>query len=402
MSRPSPLSPRALACAPSPTLAITAKANQLKADGHDVLGFGAGEPDFDTPQHIKDAAIEALAKAKTKYTPSAGIPELRKAIAEKLKTDNNLDYAPANVIVSCGGKHTLYNIFQAMVSEGDEVVIPAPYWVSYPEQVKLADGTPVILQTTDATNFAPTVEQLKAAITPKTKIVILNSPSNPSGAMWPRATIEALAELAIQHDFFVISDEIYEKIVYDNNEFVSIAALGPEIKKRTFTVNGMSKAYSMTGWRLGYVAAELEYVSAMNRLQDQSTSNPTSIAQWAGLAALTGDQSFLQEWCTEFDARRKLIVAGVNSIDGLSCLMPEGAFYVFPKVSELYGKITPEGKTLTSGDDVADYLLATQKVAVVPGSGFGADDYMRLSYATSRATIEKGVARIADAVAALK
>jgi aspartate aminotransferase len=402
MSRPSPLSPRALACAPSPTLAITAKANQLKADGHDVLGFGAGEPDFDTPQHIKDAAIEALAKGKTKYTPSAGIPELRKAIAEKLKTDNNLDYAPANVIVSCGGKHTLYNIFQAMVSEGDEVVIPAPYWVSYPEQVKLADGTPVILQTTDATNFAPTVEQLKAAITPKTKIVILNSPSNPSGAMWPRATIEALAELAIQHDFFVISDEIYEKIVYDNNEFVSIAALGPEIKKRTFTVNGMSKAYSMTGWRLGYVAAELEYVSAMNRLQDQSTSNPTSIAQWAGLAALTGDQSFLQEWCTEFDARRKLIVAGVNSIDGLSCLMPEGAFYVFPKVSELYGKITPEGKTLTSGDDVADYLLATQKVAVVPGSGFGADDYMRLSYATSRATIEKGVARIADAVAALK
>ncbi|WP_309710038.1 pyridoxal phosphate-dependent aminotransferase, partial [Armatimonas sp.] len=240
MSRLSPLSPRALHCAPSPTLAITAKANQLKAEGHDVLGFGAGEPDFDTPQHIKDAAIEALAKGKTKYTPSAGIPELRKAIAEKLKTDNDLDYAPANVIVSCGGKHTLYNIFQAMVSEGDEVVIPAPYWVSYPEQVKLADGTPVILQTTDATNFAPTVEQLKAAITPKTKIVILNSPSNPTGAMWPRATIEALAELAIQHDFFVISDEIYEKIVYDNNEFVSIAALGPEIKKRTFTVNGMS------------------------------------------------------------------------------------------------------------------------------------------------------------------
>ncbi|MBB6052042.1 pyridoxal phosphate-dependent aminotransferase [Armatimonas rosea] len=396
------LSPRALNCAPSPTLAITAKANQLKADGHDVLGFGAGEPDFDTPQHIKDAAIDALAKGKTKYTPSAGIPELRKAICEKLKTDNGLDYAPGNVIVSCGGKHTLYNIFQAMVSEGDEVVIPAPYWVSYPEQVKLADGTPVILQTTDETNFAPTIDQLKAAITPKTKIVVLNSPSNPTGAMWPRATIEALAELAIQHDFYVISDEIYEKIVYDANEFISIAALGPEIKKRTFTVNGMSKAYSMTGWRLGYVAAEAEYVGAMNRLQDQSTSNPTSIAQWAGLAALTGDQSFLAEWCTEFDARRKLIVAGLNGIDGLSCLMPEGAFYVFPKVSALYGKTTPEGKTLQSGDDVADYLLATQKVAVVPGSGFGADDYVRLSYATSRATIEKGVARIAEAVAALK
>jgi aspartate aminotransferase len=396
------LSPRALHCAPSPTLAITAKANQLKADGHDVLGFGAGEPDFDTPQHIKDAAIEALAKGKTKYTPSAGIPELRKAIVDKLKTDNGLDYAPGNVIVSCGGKHTLYNIFQAMVSEGDEVVIPAPYWVSYPEQVKLADGTPVILQTTDETNFAPTIDQLKAAITPKTKIVVLNSPSNPTGAMWPRATIEALAELAVKHDFFVISDEIYEKIVYDANEFISIAALGPEIKKRTFTVNGMSKAYSMTGWRLGYVAAEAEYVGAMNRLQDQSTSNPTSIAQWAGLAALTGDQSFLAEWCTEFDARRKLIVAGLNGIEGLSCLMPEGAFYVFPKVSALYGKTTPEGKTLQSGDDVADYLLATQKVAVVPGSGFGADDYVRLSYATSRATIERGVARIAEAVAALK
>ncbi|WP_395090619.1 pyridoxal phosphate-dependent aminotransferase [Armatimonas sp.] len=396
------LSPRALQCAPSPTLAITAKANQLKADGHDVLGFGAGEPDFDTPQHIKDAAIDALAKGKTKYTPSAGIPELRKAIAEKLKRDNNLDYAPGNVIVSCGGKHTLYNIFQAMVSEGDEVIIPAPYWVSYPEQVKLADGTPVILQTTDATNFAPTIDQLKAAITPKTKIVIVNSPSNPTGAMWPRATIEALAELAIQHDFFVISDEIYEKIVYDNNEFISIAALGPEIKKRTFTVNGMSKAYSMTGWRLGYVAAELEYVSAMNRLQDQSTSNPTSIAQWAGLAALTGDQSFLAEWCTEFDARRKIIVAGLNGIDGLSCLMPEGAFYVFPKVSGLYGKTTPDGKLLTSGDDVADYLLATQKVAVVPGSGFGADDYVRLSYATSRTTLERGIARITEAVAALR
>lgn len=396
------LSPRALHCAPSPTLAITAKANQLKADGHDVLGFGAGEPDFDTPQHIKDAAIDALAKGKTKYTPSAGIPELRKAIVDKLKTDNNLDYTPGNVIVSCGGKHTLYNIFQAMVSEGDEVVIPAPYWVSYPEQVKLADGTPVILQTTDATNFAPTIDQLKAAITKKTKIVVLNSPSNPTGAMWPRATIEALAELAIENDFFVISDEIYEKIVYDNNEFVSIAALGPEIKKRTFTVNGMSKAYSMTGWRLGYVAAEAEYVGAMNRLQDQSTSNPTSIAQWAGLAALTGDQSFLAEWCTEFDARRKLIVAGLNGIDGLSCLMPEGAFYVFPKVSGLFGKTTPDGKTLQSGDDVADYLLASQKVAVVPGSGFGADDYVRLSYATSRATIEKGVARIAEAVAALK
>jgi len=396
------LSRRAVNCAPSPTLAITAKANQLKAEGHDVLAFGAGEPDFDTPQHIKDAAIDALAKGKTKYTPSAGIPELKKAILDKLKTDNGLDYAANNVIVSCGGKHTLYNIFQAMVDSGDEVIIPAPYWVSYPEQVKLADGTPVIIETTDATNFAPSVEQLTAAITPRTKLVVLNSPSNPTGAMWPRATIEALAELAIKHDFFVVSDEIYEKLVYDNNEFISIAALGEEIKKRTFTVNGMSKAYSMTGWRLGYVAAEAEYVSAMNRIQDQCTSNPTSIAQWAGVAALTGPQEFLKDWCAEFDRRRKVMVAGLNTIPGLTCLLPEGAFYVFPNISGLLGKTTPSGKTLLSGDDVADYLLATQQVAVVPGSGFGAPNYIRLSYATGMPNIEKGIARIGEAVAALR
>lgn len=396
------LSRRAVNCAPSPTLAITAKANQLKAEGHDVLAFGAGEPDFDTPQHIKDAAIDALAKGKTKYTPSAGIPELKKAILDKLKTDNGLDYAANNIIVSCGGKHTLYNIFQAMVDSGDEVIIPAPYWVSYPEQVKLADGTPVIIETTDATNFAPSIEQLTAAITPRTKIVVLNSPSNPTGAMWPRATIEALAELAVKHDFFVVSDEIYEKLVYDNNEFISIAALGDEIKKRTFTVNGMSKAYSMTGWRLGYVAAEAEYVSAMNRIQDQCTSNPTSIAQWAGVAALTGPQEFLKDWCAEFDRRRQAMVAGLNSIPGLSCLTPEGAFYVFPNISGLLGKTTPAGKTLLSGDDVADYLLATQQVAVVPGSGFGAPNYVRLSYATGMPNIEKGIIRIGEAVAALR
>lgn len=396
------LSRRAVNCAPSPTLAITAKANQLKAEGHDVLAFGAGEPDFDTPQHIKDAAIDALAKGKTKYTPSAGIPELKKAILDKLKTDNGLDYAANNIIVSCGGKHTLYNIFQAMVDSGDEVIIPAPYWVSYPEQVKLADGTPVIIETTDATNFAPSIEQLTAAITPRTKIVVLNSPSNPTGAMWPRATIEALAELAVKHDFFVVSDEIYEKLVYDNNEFISIAALGDEIKKRTFTVNGMSKAYSMTGWRLGYVAAEAEYVSAMNRIQDQCTSNPTSIAQWAGVAALTGPQEFLKDWCAEFDRRRRAMVAGLNTIPGLTCLLPEGAFYVFPNISGLLGKTTPAGKTLLSGDDVADYLLATQQVAVVPGSGFGAPNYIRLSYATGMPNIEKGIIRIGEAVAALR
>lgn len=396
------LSRRALACAPSPTLAITAKANQMKADGLDVLAFGAGEPDFDTPQHIKDAAVDALAKGYTKYTPSAGIPALKKAICDKLRADNGLEYAPNEVIVSCGGKHSLYNVFQALVDDGDEVVIPAPYWVSYPEQVKLADGVPVIVPTTDADGFAPTVDQLRAAITPRTKIVVLNSPSNPTGAMWPRATIEALAELAVEHDFHVISDEIYEKIVYDNHEFVSIAALGPEIKARTLTCNGMSKAYSMTGWRLGYVAGPAPIVAAMGRIQDQVTSNPTSIAQYAGVAALTGPQEFLKDWVAEFDRRRKAIVAGLDAIDGISCRMPEGAFYVFPNVSGVLGKTTPDGKTLASGDDFATYLLESAQVAVVPGSGFGAPDYVRLSYATSMQTIERGIARVGDAVAALR
>jgi aspartate aminotransferase len=399
---PDSLSARARQCAPSPTLAITAKANQLKADGADVLGFGAGEPDFDTPQFIKDAAIDALAQGFTKYTPSAGIPALKKAIVEKLARDNKLEYGPSNVIVSCGGKHSLYNIFQVLCEEGDEVIIPAPYWVSYPEQVKLADAKPVILQTRDTENFVPTIAQIQETITPKTKIFVLNSPSNPTGAMWPRKTIEALAQRAIENDFYVISDEIYEKIIYDNNEFISIAALSPEMKKRTLTCNGMSKAYSMTGWRLGYVAAEAEIVAAMGRIQDQVTSNPTSIAQYAGVAALTGDQQFLTDWVAEFDARRKVIVAGLNAIEGITCQMPQGAFYVFPNISALLGKTTPEGKIVATGDDFAEYLLQSVSVAVVPGSGFGTPDYMRLSYATSMATIEKGLSRIAEAVRKLR
>ncbi|MFY7951938.1 MAG: pyridoxal phosphate-dependent aminotransferase, partial [Armatimonadaceae bacterium] len=250
------LSRRAVNCAPSPTLAITAKANQMKADGLDVLAFGAGEPDFDTPQHVKDAAVDALARGYTKYTPSAGIPALKKAICAKLERDNGLSYTPAEVIVSCGGKHSLYNIFQVLVDDGDEVVIPAPYWVSYPEQVKLAGGVPVIVPTTDADGFAPSIDQLKAAITDRTKAVVLNSPSNPTGAMWPRATIEALAELAVAHGFTIVSDEIYEKIVYPGGEFFSVASLSPEVKAQTLVCNGLSKAYSMTGWRLGYVAGD--------------------------------------------------------------------------------------------------------------------------------------------------
>ncbi len=395
------LSRRALACAPSPTLAITARANQLKAEGHDILAFGAGEPDFDTPDHIKQAAIDALAKGKTKYTPSAGIPELKSAIIEKLKQDSGLEYKPGEVIVSCGGKHTLYNIFQALIDEGDEVIIPTPYWVSYPEQVKLAQGTPVIVETDDVNGFAPTLEQIQWAITPKTKALVLNSPSNPTGAMWPRKLIEAVAKLCVEKNIWLISDEIYEKIIYDNNEFVSPATLSPEVKAITLTVNGMSKAYSMTGWRLGYVAGDATVVAAMNRLQDQSTSNPNSIAQWAGVAALSGPQEFLETWVQEFDARRRVIVAGLNEIPGISCRMPEGAFYVFPNISGLLGKTTPDGKRIQDGDDFATYLLESAQVAVVPGSGFGATEYVRLSYATSRSTIERGVARIAEAAKAL-
>lgn len=397
----SPLSARARNAAPSPTLAITAKANAMKADGLDVIGFGAGEPDFDTPEHIKQAAVDALAKGYTKYTPSAGIPALKKAICEKFARDNDLAYGPNNVIVSCGGKHSLYNVFQALCNEGDEAIIPAPYWVSYPEQAKLAGARPVVIETNDASGFAPTVQQIEQAITPRTKVFVLNSPSNPTGAMWPEETIHALADLAVKHDFYVISDEIYEKIVYDNNRPVSIAALSPEIKRRTLTVNGVSKTYSMTGWRIGYAAGEAEIVSAMGRIQDSVTSNPTSIAQYAAVAALTGPQDFLSDWVAEFDRRRQEIVVALNAIPGVSCVTPGGAFYVFPNVSGLLNKRTPGGKVINSGDDFADYLLQDAQVAVVPGAGFGAPDYMRLSYATGMDAIQRGVERIGNAVHAL-
>ncbi len=395
------LSERARNAAPSPTLAITAKANQMKADGIDVVGFGVGEPDFDTPDHIKKAAVDALRQGHTKYTPSAGIPALKKAIGDKFERDNGLAYGPSNVIVSCGGKHSLYNVFQALCDPGDEVVIPAPYWVSYPEQAKLAGAAPVVIPTSDATGFAPTFEQIKEAVTDRTKVFVLNSPSNPTGAMWPRATIEALADLAVERNFFVISDEIYEKITYDGNAPVSIAALGPEIKKRTITVNGVSKTYSMTGWRIGYAAGEAEIVAAMGRLQDSMTSNPTSIAQYAALAAIEGPQEFLRDWVAEFDRRRREIVLGLNAIPGVSCVTPEGAFYVFPNVSGLFGK-RYGGKTIDNSDDFGDYLLAQAQVAHVPGSGFGAPEYVRLSYATSMDTIRRGLERIAVAVGALE
>ena len=395
------ISERAKKISPSPTLAITAKAKQMQADGIDVVSFGAGEPDFDTPEHIKQSAWESLKAGFTKYTPVSGTLELRKAICKKLKEDNNLDYTPANIIVSLGAKHSIYNAVLATINPGDEVIIPTPYWVSYPEIVKMAEGVSVYVETDESTGFTMSIDVLKAAITPKTRMLILNSPSNPTGGIYTKAQIQQIADLAVEKGFMVLSDEIYEKILYDGNEHVSIASLGEEIKKLTITVNGMSKAYSMTGWRLGYTAAEKDIVAAMDNIQGHSTSNPVSFTMPAAVTALESPKEVVQNMVTEFDARRKYIVERLNSIPGITCYTPGGAFYVFPNVSALYGK-SYDGKLINSSDSFADYILEAAKVAVVAGSGFGADKYVRLSYATSMDNIRKGLDRIEEAVGKLK
>ncbi len=395
------ISLRAKNTAPSPTLAITSKAKAMKAEGIDVISFGAGEPDFDTPQNVKDAAIKALEAGVTKYTPTSGTPDLKKAICAKLKKDNGLDYEITQIIVSNGAKHSIYNACLALCDPGDEVIIPTPYWVSYPEMVKLADGVPVYIETDESTGLKMTPEMLKNAITPKAKVLILNSPSNPTGAVYDRSEIKQIASIAVENNIYVISDEIYEKIVYDGNEHVSIASFGPEIKKLTITVNGLSKSHSMTGWRVGYIAAEQEIVAGMTRIQDNTTSNPVSFVQAGAVEALTGPQDSVEEMRKAFDERRKVIVDGLNAIPGVMCPNPGGAFYVFPNISGLIGK-SYEGKTITDADAFADYLLnGDAKVAVIPGTGFGAPQNIRLSYATSMANIEKGLDRIAKAVAAL-
>ena len=399
------LSQRALHAAPSPTLAITAKANALKAEGKDILSFGAGEPDFDTPQNVKDAAVAALDRGETKYTPSSGTVALKDAIIAKLKRDNGLTYSRNEIIVSCGAKHSIYNLMQAMLNDGDEVVIPAPYWVSYPEQAKLAGGVPVIVETDESTGFLATAAQIEAVLTPKTKLVVINSPSNPTGAVYAPQTLREIAELCAARGVYLMSDEIYEKILYTGSEFVSPASFSDEIKMYVITINGFSKAHSMTGWRLGYAAADLDIVAAMSKIQDQSTSNPTSIAQAAGVEALNGPQDAVETMRQAFEERRNYIVPALNAIDGVTVQQPGGAFYVFPNVSALYGKTwTPEGdapRTIHGSDDFSAYLLEAYGVAVVPGSGFGADANIRLSYATSLDNIKRGVARIADAVQAL-
>ena len=379
-----PLADRATTLTPSLTLAIDAKAKKLKADGVDVAGFGAGEPDFDTPQHIKDAAIEALNAGFTKYTPSSGTPELRAAIAEKLKTENGLDYKPSQVIVNCGAKHSCYNAIIATCNPGDEVIIPAPFWLSYPEMVKLAGATPVIVSTSEANGFKITPDQFRDAMTPATKMIILNSPGNPTGSVYTREELLALAEVAVEEEILMLSDEIYEKITYDGAVSTSLAGLSQEIYDLTITVNGFSKAYSMTGWRLGYIAAPVGIAAAIDSIQSHSTSNPTSFAQKGGLAGLKGDQSFIGEMVKAFAGRREYMYDRLTKIPGVTCVKPMGAFYVLPNISS-FG---------LGSAAFCDKLLDQQKVACVPGVAFGSDAHMRLSYACSMENITKGLARI--------
>src|SRR5512138_73598 len=386
---------------PSPTLAITNKAKTMKAQGIDVVGFGAGEPDFDTPDHIKAVAKQALDDGYTKYTPVPGSPELKAAIIAKLKRDNGLEYAPANIIVSLGAKHSIFNVAQAAWEEGDEIIIPAPYWVSYPDIALLAGATPVIIEAKQENGFKVTPAQLDAAITPKTKCFILNSPSNPTGAAYTKDELKALAEVVVRRDITVLSDEIYEKLIYDGFEFSSIAQFGEEIRKRTILVNGLSKAYSMTGWRIGYVAADKALVEAMNNIQSQSTSNPVSFCDKASVEALNGPQDFMKDWVAEFDRRRRYITDRLNAMPGVKCLLPQGAFYVFPNFSGVYGKETPSGKVITDSNTLAAYFLEEHNTATVPGSAFGDDQCQRLSYAMGMKAIEKGIDRIEAAVKAL-
>ncbi len=394
------ISDRAKRIKPSPTLAMDAKAKAMKASGIDIVSFGVGEPDFDTPENIKEAAIKAIKEGFTKYTPVGGIDPLKDAIIEKFNRDNNLNYAREEIIVSCGAKHSLYNIAQALLNPGDEVLIPSPYWVSYPDQVLLNDAIPVFVKTYESDSFMVRPEAINSSVTKKTKALILNSPSNPTGLTYDKKTLETIAEIALRYGIFVISDEIYEKLTYDGFKHVSIASLGNDIKAKTIVVNGLSKSYAMTGWRIGYAAGPKEIIKAMTNIQSQSTSNPTSISQKAAIEALKGPQDFIATMLAEFDRRRKFLIGELNSISGMSCLSPTGAFYAFPNTSKLYGKTTGD-RTISSSSDLALYLLEKANVALVHGEAFGDDAYIRLSYATSIEEIKKGVDRIREAVSKL-
>jgi len=394
------LSSRVQEIKPSPTLAIDAKAKALQSEGVDVVNFGAGEPDFDTPDNIKEAGIKAIRDGFTNYTPVPGIPQLRKAIAAKLKRENRLDYQMEEIIVSCGGKHSFYNLAQALLNPGDEVVIPAPYWVSYPPMVSLAGGVPVIIATGEETSFKISAAQLAKAITPRTRAVVINSPSNPTGAAYTFAELKALAEVVVENDILLISDEIYEHIVYDNFSQHSPAEISPEVRRRCIIINGASKSYSMTGWRIGFTAGPAPLIAAMNKIQSQSTSNPTSISQMAALEAYNGPQDYVKNVLSHFTERRAFIVKALNEIPGVTCFNPQGAFYVFPGVKGLLGR-SCKGRLIDSSLTLCELLLDEARIAAVPGEAFGAPGYMRLSYATSMENITKGIERLSNFVKVL-
>jgi aspartate aminotransferase len=386
---------------PSVTLAIAAKAGKLRSEGIDVVNFSAGEPDFDTPDHIKAAAVEALRKGMTKYTDVKGIEPLRAAIAHKYEREHELSYRKEDVLVSCGAKHSIYNVLQAIVNPGDEILIPAPYWVSYSDMALLAGGIPKLIQTNEATGFRITAEQLEAAVTAKTRVFVLNSPCNPTGASYDKDELLAIARVLEKHNCLVIADDIYEKIVYDDFQVHNIVALNPALRDQTVIINGVSKTYAMTGWRIGYAIGPADIISAAAKIQSQSTSNPTSIAQAAALEAISGPQIEVGRMVREFKQRRDVIVDKLNALPGIHCLKPQGAFYVFPNVSNLLGRMA-NGKKLASPCDFADYLLEEAKVAVVPGEDFGSKEHIRFSYATALEDIEKGCKRIAAAVGKLQ
>ena len=389
------LANRVLSLTPSSTLAITAKAKELKEQGEDVIGLGAGEPDFNTPQHILDAAVESMNEGFTKYTPSSGLPALKQAIIRKLETDQGIAYQPNEIIVGNGAKHVLYTLFQVLLNDGDEVIIPTPYWVSYPEQVKLAGGVPVFIEGKEENQFKITAEQLEQAITDKTKAVIINSPSNPTGVLYTEGELRELGKVCLKKDILIVSDEIYEKLIYGGAKHVSIAQLSPELKGQTIIINGVSKSHSMTGWRIGYAAGNETIIKAMTNLASHSTSNPTTTAQYAAIAAYNGPQEPVEEMRKAFEQRLEIIYNKLTSIPGFTCVKPQGAFYLFPNV-----KSAAEMAGYQNVDDFAAALLVEAKVAVIPGSGFGTPDNIRLSYATSLDLLEKAIARIKEFVEA--
>lgn len=398
---PLSLCARSAAIAPSATLAITARANQLKAEGYPVIGFGVGEPDFDTPQFICDAAVEAMQKGMTHYTAAAGTIELRRAVCAKLARDNGLQYEPDEVVISNGAKHSLYNICSALINPGDEVLLPAPYWVSYAEMIRLRGGVPVIIHGRPEDDFIVTADMMRPYVNERTKALILNSPNNPNGCVWGEDVLRGIAQLAVEKQFYVISDEIYEKLVYDGETHVSIASLGEAIKQQTIVVNGVSKAYAMTGWRIGYAAGPKPVMQVVSNFQSHTASGPNTMAQYAAVAALEHGEPSIAAMREEFDARRKLIVEMINGIEGVSCRVPKGAFYVMMDVRALFGKKFGE-QVIRSTADFGQLLLNSQYVAVVPGEAFGDAYHVRLSYATSRKNIAKGLKRIAKFVGQLR